>query len=82
MATPTEKNPPIESLFNAVFGIDRTASIEADTCGGCGGPAEQFKDELSMREYEISALCQLCQDAIFEDPIEDCVGAGLDEIEE
>jgi len=65
MATPTQKGAPIESLLNAVLGKDRQATIEADTCGGCGGPAKEFKDEKSAREFEISALCQPCQDDIF-----------------
>lgn len=34
---------------------------------GCGGDAsiESFRDSLSLREYEISALCQKCQDEVF-----------------
>jgi hypothetical protein len=32
---------------------------------GCGGPADEFSDDLSRREFRISGLCQSCQDAIF-----------------
>lgn len=32
---------------------------------GCGGPADEFDDELSRKEFAISGLCQGCQDAIF-----------------
>jgi len=32
---------------------------------GCGEFVAEFKDELSAKEYEISGLCQACQDAIF-----------------
>lgn len=71
MATPTQKSPPIESLLSAVLGKDRMVTIESDTCGGCGGPAKEFKNEISTREYEISALCQPCQDQIFVRPDED-----------
>jgi len=28
---------------------------------------EDFRDNLSMREFEISGLCQNCQDEVFED---------------
>jgi hypothetical protein len=31
-------------------------------CCQCGGPAEEFKDELSMKEYRTSKWCQVCQD--------------------
>jgi hypothetical protein len=26
---------------------------------------DEFRDELSRKEFEISGLCQLCQDEIF-----------------
>jgi hypothetical protein len=32
---------------------------------GCGGPATEFTDEISRKEYTISGLCQRCQDSIF-----------------
>ena len=32
---------------------------------GCGGPATQFEDEASRREYTISGLCQKCQNEVF-----------------
>lgn len=35
---------------------------------GCGqqvNPRIDFRDELSLREYGISHLCQTCQDSIF-----------------
>lgn len=32
---------------------------------GCGQPVGPFRDELSAREYQISGLCQKCQDSIF-----------------
>ena len=32
---------------------------------GCGKPATEFRDALSIKEYRISGLCQNCQDAIF-----------------
>lgn len=35
---------------------------------GCGKAVkkEDFHDEISRKEYEISGLCQTCQDKIFE----------------
>jgi len=37
-------------------------------CPFCGreiNPMNEFKDEKSRREYEISGLCQKCQDEFF-----------------
>lgn len=34
---------------------------------GCAGPALVFRDSLSRREYEMSGLCQRCQDVIFKE---------------
>ena len=34
-------------------------------CAGCGNKAENFRDELSRKEYAISLLCQGCQDVIY-----------------
>ena len=69
MAKPTDKSPEIEELFTALFGVDRRGTIKSDVCVaapiGCGGPATEFRDELSRKEYTISGLCQKCQDAVF-----------------
>ena len=32
---------------------------------------ESFEDQLSLREYQISGLCQNCQDAIFSQEVSD-----------
>lgn len=32
---------------------------------GCGGEATEFRDPVSTREYQISGLCQKCQDEVF-----------------
>lgn len=34
-------------------------------CTLCNAPACQFKDLLSEREYQISGMCQTCQDSTF-----------------
>lgn len=69
MATPTNKSPEmtkaLDSLTKQAFSRSRTASIQGDKCVICGGPAAGFKDEISKREYEISGLCQRCQDDTF-----------------
>lgn len=49
-----------------LFGRRRTESLKTKTCVSCGDAAEEFTDELSKREFEISGLCQKCQDEVFE----------------
>ncbi len=69
MATPSEKSPEIDAAMTHIFGFDRRESIVANRCVpppiGCGGPATEFRDPESRREYEISGLCQKCQDEVF-----------------
>ena len=74
MATPSEKNPAIEKLIDAMnpSGRTRTGSIQLDICSWCGHPATEFKDALSRKEYTISGFCQSCQDKTFgEEPDEE-----------
>jgi hypothetical protein len=66
---PTRKAVPIERLLETIAG--RTSAIKSDHCVaspiGCGKPVlvNEFRDELSLKEYRISGLCQQCQDEIF-----------------
>lgn len=66
---PTEKSAGIDT-FLKTFGLDRKTAIESETCVLCGAmvnPETSFKDELSLKEYRISGMCQKCQDEIFND---------------
>lgn len=67
MATPSKKSPIMEALLE--HGAGRTSAIVSDRCIpapiGCGGPAEEFVDRVSRKEYTISGLCQKYQDSIF-----------------
>jgi len=69
MAIPSPKLPELEAFLEGIFGTAREASIMADRCVnppvGCAGPATEFRDEISKREFRISGLCQKCQDSIF-----------------
>lgn len=40
-------------------------------CPICAKPIGEFKDPLSRREYEISGMCQTCQDEVFDSPVEE-----------
>lgn len=70
MTTPSEKSPELTEFLEKAFG--RTSAIESDSCAFCHGPAIEFKDDLSRKEFTISGLCQNCQDNVFdEDPYGD-----------
>jgi hypothetical protein len=47
------------------MGGDVEQAIRQDVCISCHGPATEFKDELSRREFSLSGFCQACQDRIF-----------------
>lgn len=67
MAEPSEKSVELTNFFEAITG--RTTAIRGDVCIrkplGCGGPAADFRDIISKKEYTISGLCQKCQDDVF-----------------
>lgn len=66
---PTAKSPQMEDFITKTFGVDRVDCIRRNICVpapiGCGKPCEGFRDELSAREYQISGLCQECQDLVW-----------------
>ena len=65
---PTEKSDEMEKHFFQIFGVNRKASIQGRVCVSCGTEnltEESFTDELSLREFHISGLCQVCQDSVF-----------------
>lgn len=41
--------------------------VESGKCPMCGQPIDitTFRDELSLKEFGISGICQECQDEIF-----------------
>ena len=67
MAEPSKKAPGIEAFLNGL--MNRTEAIKGNKCVdppfGCAGPANEFRDALSAKEYAISGLCQKCQDEVF-----------------
>lgn len=67
--TPTNKSEGMEEFLTKTFGHDRREVISANKCVpkpiGCGGDASKFRDERSYKEYQISGLCQKCQDNFF-----------------
>jgi len=56
----------LENLAQGGFGRSRHESMAGNKCVQCGGPAVDFKDDVSKREYKISRMCQQCQDKFFD----------------
>ena len=50
---------------SAVFGHKGAEALNAGKCPCCGGPCDHFRDALSKKEYQISGMCQECQDKVF-----------------
>lgn len=44
---------------------DALKKIDAGLCPTCGTPVGEFRDEASVREHQISGMCQACQDRVF-----------------
>tara|TARA_R110000822_G_scaffold49147_1_gene128898 strand:+ start:300 stop:494 length:195 start_codon:yes stop_codon:yes gene_type:complete len=55
------KDKSIQSLCNIIG----TGDISKGECPTCAGPIGEFKDDLSSKEYQISGMCQTCQDKMF-----------------
>ena len=46
-------------------GVSASVSQAVNHCVWCHKSATEFRDPLSVKEYEISGLCQECQDKVF-----------------
>jgi hypothetical protein len=55
----------LEGMSSAIFGRSREECISSGVCVKCGGPACDFTDGPSLKEFSISGFCQKCQDEIF-----------------
>jgi hypothetical protein len=58
-------------LAKEAFGEDPGPEL----CRSCKKPPQGFIDTASRREWNITRLCQACQDRIFVDPDEDSPAA-------
>ena len=66
---PSLKSEKIDDLFKNLYGVDRKTSITNCTCVSCGVEnitENSFREDVSLREFHISGLCQVCQEKIFE----------------
>ena len=55
----------LQAFIDSVF-PEMAQAIQEGKCPICKGEITEFKDELSVREYEISGMCQKCQDEFFD----------------
>lgn len=55
----------VDEAANSMFGRTNAACIAARQCVTCGNSADSFRDPLSIQEYNISGMCQKCQDMTF-----------------
>ncbi len=57
----------VDQVFKASFGRTIGEAQGQAICTFCGSPVvvEDFVDDVSFREWQISGLCQACQDEIF-----------------
>ena len=55
--------------------------VEHGKCPFCSSPIDEttFRDDLSLREFKISGLCQKCQDSFFKEPDEDDPALPIDD---
>lgn len=63
------KTPEMEAFLDRFtkkcFGTSRQDGI-CVTCGSTKVSYEDFRDDLSRREYDISKMCQECQNSVFD----------------
>ena len=62
---PTQKSQGIEDLLTSIAGISRQAAAKQGICTWCKKPIDGFRDDLSEKEWDISGMCQECQDKSF-----------------
>lgn len=56
-----------KDMLNKVGFGDAVKAIEAKKCPFCKKPIndKDFRNPISKKEFEISGLCQSCQDSVF-----------------
>ncbi len=58
----SKKSPAIENMLKVVNPSRGTGLC---ICGSDKTKPEDFRDDISRKEYAISQLCQNCQDSVF-----------------
>ena len=55
----------LDNISFSNFGRARSLAIAGRSCVTCGKRADIFRDSISVKEYNISGMCQVCQDKVF-----------------
>jgi hypothetical protein len=55
----------LEKVDRGAFGIPAKQAIKQKICVVCKDDITGFRDDLSAKEYQLSGLCQGCQDEVF-----------------
>jgi len=68
--SPSIKSIRIDNHLKNTFGVNREEAILDEVCVptpiGCGKEVKSFRTEADAKEFEISGLCQSCQDNLFD----------------
>jgi len=54
----------LEKAFAEMF-PEEMANVASGKCPFCSKKITNFRNEISLKEYQISGLCQKCQDEVF-----------------
>ena len=65
MAKSPEMHKFLDDFGKKVFGRSHSEAQQKAICVSCGKDATIFRNELSVKEYSLSGLCQECQDSVF-----------------
>lgn len=55
----------LDGFTRDAFGMSRSEAIKNGVCVVCQTVADNFRDDVSEREFKISGMCQNCQDDVF-----------------
>jgi len=62
------KTGPLAQLLDSMApkgGMPRSQALAQQRCAQCSGPAIKFRDDISRKEFTLTAWCQPCQDKFF-----------------
>jgi hypothetical protein len=57
-----KQRPMTRFAAAAIGGLE---ALDQGKCPTCKGDIGEFRDRLSQREFQISGMCQKCQDSVF-----------------
>lgn len=64
-AQPVEQTVKDANRLRALGFKKEAENLDKSLCPTCGGAIGEFKDPLSAKEFQISGMCQACQDKTF-----------------